>query len=109
LIANTRFAKTEIILAKAVSERKNGNLEHFSTHDFYARLFTHDARLFTHDARHTTKTQTHVLKNSGICKLSLQLQEASNANRIINYRYKMSLIQVQLSLSFGRVSCVVGK
>ena len=24
-------------------------LEHFSTNDFYARLFTHDARLFTHD------------------------------------------------------------
>ena len=38
----------------------------------------------------------HVLKNSGICKLSLQLQETSNANRIINYRYKMSSIQVQL-------------
>jgi hypothetical protein len=61
LIAYTRFAKTEIILAKAVSERKNVNLEHFSTHDFYARLFTHDARLFTHDARHKTKTQTPIL------------------------------------------------
>jgi hypothetical protein len=51
LIAYTRFAKTEIILVKAVSERKNGNLEHFSTHDLYARLFTHEARLFTHDTR----------------------------------------------------------
>jgi hypothetical protein len=42
----------------------------------------------------------HVLKNSGICKLSLQLQETSNANRIINCRYKMSSIQASNKLIF---------
>ena len=60
MIACTRFAKTDIILAKAVSERKNRNLEHFSTHDFYARPMTFYPRRTTFYPRHTTKTQTPI-------------------------------------------------
>ena len=36
------------------------------------------------DTSKTNRDDPHVLKNSRICKLSLQPQEASNANRIIN-------------------------
>ena len=37
---------------------------------------------------------SHDLKNSMIGELSSQTQEMSSANRIINYRYEMSSIQV---------------
>ena len=49
--------RTEIILAKAVSERKNGNLRHFSTHNFYARRMTFYPRRTTFYPRRTTHDQ----------------------------------------------------
>jgi hypothetical protein len=39
-------------------------LEHFSTHDFYARLFTHDARLFTHDIQANDISQVGMISAS---------------------------------------------
>ncbi len=47
------------------------------------------SKLCEHDDPHDSKT-------SGICKLSLHLQERNRANRIINYRYEMSSVRTKL-------------
>ena len=53
------------------------------------------SKAMSQDDRHK-HDDPHDSKTSGICKLSLHLQETNRANRIINYRFEMSSVRTKL-------------